>query len=313
METDYGYDALNDLLSVTQWGGASGSSGARTRAFSYDSLSRLLNACNPETIPSGSSCSASGPWGASYSYDGDGNVLTKTDARNITTTSTYDALNRLTQKSYSDGVTPTSLFVYDVENITFGTPNFPTQRFTTSNVVGRLSVTCVVVSAVCQSMTAYSYDPMGRIIETLSNTPSFPTTGTVYAVSATYDLAGDRTSLTNSTGRTFNYTYDPAGRLQTASNTVSLNGGDGLQSGQRSYIVVVELHQRQFEPFDQRAKCRGGSIRMRVGVRWLRQPPQSGHVARGQALRRGGRSIRQRQPNAEFLAYQMARLSGSIR
>jgi RHS repeat-associated protein len=58
----------------------------------------------------------------------------------------------------------------------------------------------------------------------LSNTPSFPTTGTVYAVSAEYDQAGNRTSLTNSTGRTFNYTYDAAGRLQTASNTVSLNG-----------------------------------------------------------------------------------------
>ena len=75
----------------------------------------------------------------------------------------------------------------------------------------------------CQSMTAYSYDPMGRTIETLNSLPTFPTTQTVYAVSAAYDLAGDRTSLTNSTGRTFNYSYDCAGRLQTASNTVSLN------------------------------------------------------------------------------------------
>jgi RHS repeat-associated protein len=212
METDYSYDALNNLLSVAQWGGASGSSGARARSFSYDSLSRLLSATNPETGTIG------------YSYDANGNVSAKTDARNVTTTSTYDALNRLTKKSYSDGVTPTSLFVYDVENITFGTPNFPTQRFTTSNVVGRLSVICVTIPSGCPSMTAYSYDPMGRIIETLNNTPTFPTTGAVYAVSATYDLAGDRTSLTNSTGRTFNYSYDAAGRLQTASNTVSLNG-----------------------------------------------------------------------------------------
>jgi RHS repeat-associated protein len=210
LTTTYTYDPLSDLRSVLQSGTAGDT--PRTRSFVYDSLARLTSSANPETGTIG------------YSYDANGNVSTKTDARNVTTTSTYDALNRLTKKSYSDGVTPTSLFVYDVENITFGTPNFPTQRFTTSNVVGRLSVICVTIPSGCPSMTAYSYDPMGRIIETLNNTPTFPTTGAVYAVSATYDLAGDRTSLTNSTGRTFNYSYDAAGRLQTASNTVSLNG-----------------------------------------------------------------------------------------
>jgi YD repeat-containing protein len=73
-------------------------------------------------------------------------------------------------------------------------------------------------------MTAYSYDPMGRTIETLTNTPSFPTTGAVYMISAQNDLAGNRTSTGNSTGRTFNYSYDTAGRLQTASNTATLSG-----------------------------------------------------------------------------------------
>ena len=34
LETDYGYDALNNLVSVTQWGGPYGSTGARTRSFS---------------------------------------------------------------------------------------------------------------------------------------------------------------------------------------------------------------------------------------------------------------------------------------
>ncbi|HSY36526.1 MAG TPA: RHS repeat-associated core domain-containing protein [Acidobacteriaceae bacterium] len=219
-ETDYTDDGFNDLKQVDQWGGAHGSTTDHQRTFTYDALSRLLTAENPETGTVTYSYLASGTLCA-----GDPSLpCTKTDARNIQTAYTYDALNRLTKKSYSDGVTPTSLFVYDVENITFGTPNFPTQRFITSNAVGRLSVICVNISSGCQSMTAYSYDPVGRIIETLNNTPTFPTTGAVYAVSATYDLAGDRTSLTNSTGRTFNYSYDAAGRLQTASNTVSLNG-----------------------------------------------------------------------------------------
>jgi YD repeat-containing protein len=45
-KTVYSYDALNNLLSVTQNGSNSGS--ARIRTFTYDSLSRLLCAANPE-------------------------------------------------------------------------------------------------------------------------------------------------------------------------------------------------------------------------------------------------------------------------
>ncbi len=60
METDYGYNALNDLTSVVQSGGAVGSSNARARSFGYDWLSRLSIASNPETGT------------LSYSYDVNG-------------------------------------------------------------------------------------------------------------------------------------------------------------------------------------------------------------------------------------------------
>lgn len=62
--TLYSYDALGNLLQVNQKG--DGSQAARVRTFTYDSLSRLLTAANPE---SGT---------ISYSYDGNGNVLQKT-------------------------------------------------------------------------------------------------------------------------------------------------------------------------------------------------------------------------------------------
>ena len=208
METDYGYDVLNDLTSVMQWGGPSGSSGARARSFSYDSLSRLLSAMNPETGM------------ISYSYDANGNMFTKTDARSITTTSTYDALNRLTQKSYSDG-TSTVLYGYDGSSISFVPPTGTRTTVALTNTIGRQFFASVEGGS---SLYAFSYDAMGRVNNQWESTPSFSTTAAVYPVSVTYDLAGDRTSLTNSTGRTFNYTYDAAGRLQTASNTVSLNG-----------------------------------------------------------------------------------------
>jgi len=65
-ETDYQYNALDDLVSVVQKGGDASQANWRTRAFQYDSLSRLLSTTNPE---SGT---------ISYTYDANSNVSTKT-------------------------------------------------------------------------------------------------------------------------------------------------------------------------------------------------------------------------------------------
>jgi YD repeat-containing protein len=106
-ETDYQYDALDNLLGVTQKGGGS-QANWRMRTFVYDSLSRLRSATNPE---SGTLL---------YSYDPNGNLISKTDARGIQTTMQYDALNRLKSKSYNDG-TPTAMFYYDMAPVLWGT------------------------------------------------------------------------------------------------------------------------------------------------------------------------------------------------
>ncbi|MFZ0882963.1 MAG: hypothetical protein WAN14_06160, partial [Candidatus Acidiferrales bacterium] len=92
-ETDYQYDALDDLTNVTQ-------SSSRQRAFAYDSLNRLTSASNPE---SGT---------VAYTYDADGNLVTKLDARSIKTTYSYDQLNRALSKTYTDS-TPTVTYAYD--------------------------------------------------------------------------------------------------------------------------------------------------------------------------------------------------------
>jgi YD repeat-containing protein len=99
-ETDYQYNALDKITQVDQWGGAKGSTspGDRQRLFNYsDSLGRLHSMTTPEGgtttfsyLTSGSPCA--------------GNVslpCSKTDARGVTTQYTYDALNRITSKSYS--------------------------------------------------------------------------------------------------------------------------------------------------------------------------------------------------------------------
>jgi len=79
--TFYVYDVLDDLTTVTQ--------GGQTRTFVYDSLKRLKQATNPEG------------GAVDYTYDANSNLLTKQDARLITTTYAYDALNRVISRTYA--------------------------------------------------------------------------------------------------------------------------------------------------------------------------------------------------------------------
>jgi RHS repeat-associated protein len=159
-ETDYTYNALNDLTYVNQKG--SNSANARTRSFGYDSLSRLTSASNPE---SGT---------IQYSYDVNANLSTKTapspnqgstGTATVTTTYTYDTLNRLTSKSYNDtyngNLTPGVTYAYDAANITsctspiayYGTgPDGP------ANPIGRRTAMCYAAGN-----KSWSYDPMGRV------------------------------------------------------------------------------------------------------------------------------------------------------
>jgi YD repeat-containing protein len=117
-ETDYGYDVQNDLLSVNQKGDGSSS---RTRSFVYDSLSRLTSATNPESglisyTYSGSSGGCAGD--PSIACTKAAPAPAQTGSSTVTATYLYDALNRLTKKSYSDGTTPAVTFGYDNDQST---------------------------------------------------------------------------------------------------------------------------------------------------------------------------------------------------
>ncbi|WP_158789126.1 hypothetical protein [Granulicella sp. L46] len=221
METDYGYNALNDLTAVTQWGGITGSSGVRTRAFSYDSLSRLLASSNPETGT------------VNYTYDPNGNLTLKTDARGVKIAYSYDALNRPLGRTYSSdaAATPSSCYQYDLA--------------AASNGVGRLwkQWTQSALSGACpasapgsgfytmRSVTAY--DSMGRLLNEQQSTFASQASGKVYAPAYTYDLAGDL--LTSSDGTTPSPTSVPTAMVTFTNNydsakhlvNVSSNWADG--------------------------------------------------------------------------------------
>jgi RHS repeat-associated protein len=204
--TNYTYDALDNLTGVTQVG-------SRTRTFSYDSLSRLTSAANPE---SGTTY---------YTYDADGNVVTKTDARSITATNSYDPLNRVTSTIYSDSVTPNLYFSYDVA---------PSWMSDLTNVVGRLveesnqyagSYGTTLASAVVNK-----YDAMGRVVRQWQQTPATSPGG--YYVYHSYDLAGGLTSTTDPAGVTISYTPGGAERvLAVTSSLVDTTHPETLADG----------------------------------------------------------------------------------
>jgi RHS repeat-associated protein len=213
-ETDYQYDVLGNLIRVDQKGSAAtDSSQWRTRTFTYDSLSQLITAYNPE---SGTLCY--GVWQSGQcvnGYDADGNLLAKTDARGITINYTYDQLNRLTQQSFSNG-NPTLTFVYDQS---------PDPTWAAGSSIGHL------VRALKNGLGShwFKYDVMGRPIITWQCLPSDCSGGG--AVAAQYDLAGGLTQLTYPNGQIVNYTPDSAGRdVSAIDNGARLNWSTGTIS-----------------------------------------------------------------------------------
>jgi YD repeat-containing protein len=240
MGTNYTYDLLNNLTSVTQSGGGSGSVGARTRSFTYDSISRLVCSSNPENSisPCPSTASASYAQGTnSYTYDAYGNVASKTDARSVITQYNYDALNRLQRKSYSDSATPVSCYEYDTSPFTS-----PSQ---TPNWVGRLTnawtqphgTTCSSAPNTGSYLSLKSilaYDVMGRPTNSQQQqcVSGKCTAGTPYSLTLGYDLAGNLTSFTNSVGSngaplTLTNSYDSAGRPCLTTSSWSLPDSSG--------------------------------------------------------------------------------------
>jgi RHS repeat-associated protein len=212
--TSYTYSALNDLTAVTQVGnpsvneiGTTAKEIPRTRSFTYDSLSRLITAQNPET---GIDCY--GQWSGSSvgsgtcqnGYDANGNLLYKTNANNVVMYYTYDNLNRLLTKYTTASVNGwvDDGYLYD-------------QPF--GNGIGRLTHTGSSTSG-----TSIGYDSMGRIILTAESTRDIPWSSNL-GFTATYDLVGDLTSLNYPDGRKIMETWDGAGRLATIASPETAN------------------------------------------------------------------------------------------
>jgi RHS repeat-associated protein len=233
-ETDYTYDALGNLLTVIQKGGATSGSW-RSRSFQYDGLSRLTQAINPE---SGT---------ISYSYTQTGGALCSGDPKDVcvktaaspnqaptgnqvTTKYVYDQLNRLTNKSYSDSyaqnpLTPSVTYGYDGKALT-GCVTLP-PSLSDPYPAGRLTAMCDGSGA-----SSWAHDQMGRVKQEARTIGA--ATGNI---NYTYYLDGSLWTLQTPPLKTVTYTPNGAGRSVSV-----VDSGDNINFAQNAvYAPPGEL------------------------------------------------------------------------
>ena len=133
-------------------------------------------------------------------------VCRKTDARSITTTYTYDALDRLTGKSYSNGDASVTYYYDQTSYNGLTITNGKGQRTGLSDGPGQ---------------TAWSYDTMGRMLAEERTIASITKT-MPYA----YNLDGSRASITYPSGRVLSYSYgNDARSVSVVDSANSINYG----------------------------------------------------------------------------------------
>lgn len=232
-QTNYTYDILGNLLIVEQ--------GTQYRYFLYDSLSRLIRAKNPEQ-DANSSITLSNPWMANsqwslkYTYDNNGNLTTKTTARNTTATYSYDALNRNTRIAYNDGYTPTDDHYYD-PGISYGKGRLSYHVTYNAHPGGGYGYSRLVID---------EYDPLGRVKKQRQGfLKQDASQWKDYEVQRVYNLAGQVTSQTYPSGRTVSYSYAEDGRLSSFSGSI----GDGVSRTYADSFVYNAAGQMTRERF----------------------------------------------------------------
>jgi YD repeat-containing protein len=235
--TRYLYDVLGNLTRVKQVGIA-GETPRTFRNFTYDAMSRLVTSANPET---GTICY--GTWSGSNcvpAYDGNSNLISKTDARQIVTHYTYDEANRLVLKSYDNDPTVTAAACFQYDVTTLAPPISP------PNLSGRLT-NAWTQKAACNPhssppnfasaaglLTRHSitaYDQMGRVLyEQQCTVTNCNSGGTAYTPSYIYDKAGNLTNYNNGIASgpgamQFTTAYDIASRVLSVSRDPATPGG----------------------------------------------------------------------------------------
>ena len=202
--TNYSYDALGNLTQVNQ--------GNQLRSYKYDALSRVTN----EKIPEQGDPTQANQWTTTYTYTSANAVATRTDARGVITTYSYDTLNRVAQVSYNivSGVSnaPTVTYIYDADS---------------GNTKEGALVRINVGSDYQERYTFDQYKRISSIIRTIGNQ--------TYTTSDSYNQASQ--PLQSAFGT---YQYDSAGRVSSIAGP-SFVGMSGITYNIAGHVTADTL------------------------------------------------------------------------
>jgi RHS repeat-associated protein len=237
--TKYTFDSSKGRNVVTRVEGLCGCAGnnSQVQSWTYDdqlnetSVTDALNHVTSYTYDgNGNRLTRTDSTGTiTYTYNGFAEVLTRRDQMNFVTTNTYDgqgnlltttdALNNPTTLTYNsrgqiltatDARGKVTTFTYDTTgNLTRRTDANSIITFYFYDARSRLTK---VRDGLSRS-TLFAYDAFGRINKVTHPDLSF--------VSFTYDLAGRRTTVTDERGNATNYGYDGAYRLTSVTDALS--------------------------------------------------------------------------------------------
>jgi RHS repeat-associated protein len=217
-ETSYSYNLFDKITLVNQ--------GNQTRSFSYDALGRLLYERIPEqtaTINDGTGTY----WTTKYTYTDFSALATRTDARGVIATYSYDTMNRLTtinyNTSYAPGVATTPSISYSYDN----TNGSPTN--------GLMLTTYVIDGNTIAYQESYGYDSVKqlssvtRTIDSINYTTSYQ------------GAAGLRSQITYPSGRVVNINRSSTGRLNSLTDGAGANYLNGIGYNAAGQVTGLTL------------------------------------------------------------------------
>jgi YD repeat-containing protein len=200
-----------------------------------------------------------------YAYNGFAEMLTRMDQLNGVTTNTYDSLGNLL--TTTDALNNTTTLTYNahgqvltatdargkVTSFTYDTSGNTTRRTDANSIItfffydARSRLT-KVRDGLSRS-TLYGYDAAGRVNKMTHPDLSF--------VSFTYDLAGRRTIVTDERGNATNYGYDGAYRLTSvtdAANHVTSYGYDAMSNLASMTDALNRVTSYEYDEFNRLSK-----------------------------------------------------------
>ncbi|UXY20240.1 LamG domain-containing protein [Streptomyces cynarae] len=235
VQTSYGYNRAGDITSVTDGAG-------NTTQYTYDFEGNRQKTVLPDGTSSETDYDASGDpvqstqydagsnvvAQTSQSYDGNGNVISATDANGHTSHFTYDAAGTLTQEiqPVDASTSITTTFGYDAAGnrtrFTDGRGNSWRYTYTPWGQQEKvIEPTTAKYTAAADSTTTYAYDADGQLTDVTQ--PGGVTT------SMTYDSLGQLKQMSgtgaDAATATRSFTYDADGRVLSADTTEAGNTG----------------------------------------------------------------------------------------